>query len=186
VPHRYVILAGVTPSVISATLARNGAVRKASCRQRTRCRKSCSTSTHTEEGPLTLTHLPQSSSASRFTASQAGFFILSQSGERPEQKCLQCANPAPTPQATLPATGKCEARTCTSFPSTLRLERGSDQTAPPLVRELMALSRCMIQAPQADGRPSFWERPGRTLPDREKPAADDASRPRLLGGVNGW
>jgi hypothetical protein len=28
-------------------------------------------------------HLPQSSSASRFTAAQAGFFDLSQSGERP-------------------------------------------------------------------------------------------------------
>jgi len=28
---------------------------------------------------------PQSSSASRFTAEQAGFFILSQSGERPER-----------------------------------------------------------------------------------------------------
>jgi len=30
-------------------------------------------------------HLLQSSSASRFTASQAGFFDLSQSGERPER-----------------------------------------------------------------------------------------------------
>jgi len=30
-------------------------------------------------------HRPQSSSASRFTAAQAGFFILSQSGERPER-----------------------------------------------------------------------------------------------------
>src|SRR5215831_7206074 len=30
-------------------------------------------------------HLPQSSSASRFTAGAAGFFILSQSGERPER-----------------------------------------------------------------------------------------------------
>jgi hypothetical protein len=29
--------------------------------------------------------LPQSSSASRFTAGRAGFFILSQSGERPER-----------------------------------------------------------------------------------------------------
>src|SRR5262249_17353093 len=29
--------------------------------------------------------LPQSSSSSRFTAAQAGFFILSQSGERPER-----------------------------------------------------------------------------------------------------
>jgi hypothetical protein len=29
--------------------------------------------------------LPQSSSASRFTAAQAGFFDLSQSGERPER-----------------------------------------------------------------------------------------------------
>jgi hypothetical protein len=28
---------------------------------------------------------PQSSSASRFTAAQAGFFILNQSGERPER-----------------------------------------------------------------------------------------------------
>ena len=30
-------------------------------------------------------HRPQSSSASRFTAAHAGFFILSQSGERPER-----------------------------------------------------------------------------------------------------
>jgi hypothetical protein len=30
-------------------------------------------------------HRPQSPSASRFTAAQAGFFILSQSGERPER-----------------------------------------------------------------------------------------------------
>jgi hypothetical protein len=30
-------------------------------------------------------HLPQSSSASRLTAAQAAFFILSQSGERPER-----------------------------------------------------------------------------------------------------
>jgi hypothetical protein len=30
-------------------------------------------------------HLPQSSSASRVTAACAGFFILSQSGERPER-----------------------------------------------------------------------------------------------------
>jgi hypothetical protein len=29
--------------------------------------------------------LPHSSSASRFTVAQAGFFILSQSGERPER-----------------------------------------------------------------------------------------------------
>jgi hypothetical protein len=30
-------------------------------------------------------HLPQSSAASRFTASASEFFILSQSGERPER-----------------------------------------------------------------------------------------------------
>ena len=30
-------------------------------------------------------HRPQSSSASRFTAAQAGFFILSQSDDRPER-----------------------------------------------------------------------------------------------------
>jgi hypothetical protein len=30
-------------------------------------------------------HRPQPSSASRFTAAQAGFFILSQSNERPER-----------------------------------------------------------------------------------------------------
>jgi hypothetical protein len=30
-------------------------------------------------------HLPQSSSASRLTAGAVGFFILSQSGERPER-----------------------------------------------------------------------------------------------------
>jgi hypothetical protein len=34
-------------------------------------------------GPLVLGHLLQSSSASRFNAGAAGFFILSQSGERP-------------------------------------------------------------------------------------------------------
>jgi hypothetical protein len=32
---------------------------------------------------LATGHFPQSSSASRFTAEQAGSFILSQSGERP-------------------------------------------------------------------------------------------------------
>ena len=31
-------------------------------------------------------HRPQSSSASRFTADASGFFILSQSGERPERQ----------------------------------------------------------------------------------------------------
>jgi hypothetical protein len=34
---------------------------------------------------LATSHFPQSSSASRFTAGAAGFFILSQSGERPER-----------------------------------------------------------------------------------------------------
>jgi hypothetical protein len=34
---------------------------------------------------LATSHLAQSSSASRFTAACAGFFILSQSGERPER-----------------------------------------------------------------------------------------------------
>jgi hypothetical protein len=34
---------------------------------------------------LPATHLLQSSSASRFTAGASGFFILSQSGERPER-----------------------------------------------------------------------------------------------------
>jgi hypothetical protein len=40
-----------------------------------------------EAGDLALAtnHLAQSSSASRFTAEHAGFFILSQSGERPER-----------------------------------------------------------------------------------------------------
>jgi hypothetical protein len=37
---------------------------------------------------LATSHLAQSSSALRFTASHAGFFILSQSGERPERKKL--------------------------------------------------------------------------------------------------
>jgi hypothetical protein len=32
-----------------------------------------------------MPHRPQSSSASRFTAGASGFFILSQSGERPER-----------------------------------------------------------------------------------------------------
>jgi hypothetical protein len=34
---------------------------------------------------LTTAHLPQSSSSSRFTAGAFAFFILSQSGERPER-----------------------------------------------------------------------------------------------------
>jgi hypothetical protein len=34
---------------------------------------------------LATSHLAQSSSASRVTAAQAGFFILSRSGERPER-----------------------------------------------------------------------------------------------------
>jgi hypothetical protein len=40
-----------------------------------------------EAGDLALatSHLAQSSSASRVIAAQAGFFILSQSGERPER-----------------------------------------------------------------------------------------------------
>ncbi len=40
-----------------------------------------------EMGAIVYRHLslPQSSSASRFTAAQAGFFILSQSGDRPLQ-----------------------------------------------------------------------------------------------------
>jgi hypothetical protein len=40
-----------------------------------------------EMGAIVYRHrsLPQSSSSSRFTAAQAGFFILSQSGERPER-----------------------------------------------------------------------------------------------------
>jgi hypothetical protein len=36
-------------------------------------------------GLIALASRPQSSSASRFTAGAAGFFILSQSGERPER-----------------------------------------------------------------------------------------------------
>jgi len=36
------------------------------------------------------------------------------------------------------------------------------------MRELMALNRWLC-SPRADGRPSFWERPGHALPDREKP-----------------
>jgi hypothetical protein len=35
--------------------------------------------------PAAMAHRPQSSSASRFTAGASGFFILSQSGERPER-----------------------------------------------------------------------------------------------------
>src|SRR6266478_683887 len=38
-------------------------------------------------------HLPQSSSASRFTADASEFFILSQSGERPERKKIAPALP---------------------------------------------------------------------------------------------
>src|SRR5262245_29735676 len=64
-----------------------------------------------------------------------------------------------------------------------RLERGSDQAAPP-VRELMALNR--YDPPQQDGRPSFWERPSHALPDRKGTHREvDASRLRSVGGVNG-
>jgi hypothetical protein len=38
-----------------------------------------------EIGALPVRHFPQSSSASRVTADPFGFFILSQSGERPER-----------------------------------------------------------------------------------------------------
>ena len=52
--------------------------------------------------------------------------------------------------------------------SCFRLERGSNQAAPPCVRELMALSRKYDHVcPRRDGRPSFWERPGHAPPDRE-------------------
>src|SRR5262245_4168691 len=45
----------------------------------------------------------------------------------------------------------------------------------------------MAPPARQDSRPSFWERPSHALPGREFPAArGDASRPRLLGGVNGW
>jgi hypothetical protein len=37
---------------------------------------------------MSASHLPQSSSSSRFTAGAFEFFILSQSGERPERKKL--------------------------------------------------------------------------------------------------
>jgi hypothetical protein len=43
-----------------------------------------------EHGPL---YLPHSSSASRVTAAALGFFILSQSGERPERKKIAPALP---------------------------------------------------------------------------------------------
>jgi hypothetical protein len=36
-------------------------------------------------GAALFSHFVQSSSASRFTAGASGFFILSQSGERPER-----------------------------------------------------------------------------------------------------
>lgn len=52
------------------------------------------------------------------------------------------------------------------------IRRGSDQVAPPLVRELMALNRSFHESPrQREGRLSFWERPSHALPDREEPAA---------------
>jgi hypothetical protein len=38
-----------------------------------------------DELALAMSHLARSSSASRVTAAQAGFFILSQSAERPER-----------------------------------------------------------------------------------------------------
>jgi len=37
---------------------------------------------------MSANHLPQSSSSSRFTVGAFEFFILSQSGERPERKKL--------------------------------------------------------------------------------------------------
>src|SRR5262245_49643911 len=49
-------------------------------------------------------------------------------------------------------------------PFPLPIRRGSDQAAPP-VREL-GLEPLTMLSPRADGRPSFWERPGHALPDR--------------------
>jgi len=33
----------------------------------------------------------------------------------------------------------------------------------------------MLASPRADGRPSFWERPGHALPDRRKPRRGGAA-----------
>src|SRR5262245_3172177 len=49
----------------------------------------------------------------------------------------------------------------------LRLERGSDQAAP--LARVDSLEPLM-RSPRADGRPSFWERPGHALPDLEAPS----------------
>jgi hypothetical protein len=43
----------------------------------------------------------------------------------------------------------------------------------------------ILRSRERKGRPSFWERPSRALPDREETRREgDASRPRLAGGVN--
>src|SRR5215831_18400002 len=68
-----------------------------------------------------------------------------------------------------------------------RLE-GAATRLPPCARVdgLEPRMKCLPPARQ-DGRPSFWGRPGHALPDREFPAArGDTSRPRPVGGVNGW
>jgi hypothetical protein len=53
--------------------------------QRTGLSAPCQSYIRKTDALPTSIHLPQSSSSSRFAAAHAGFFILSQSGERPDR-----------------------------------------------------------------------------------------------------
>jgi len=55
------------------------------------------------------------------------------------------------------------------------IRRGSDQAAP--CARVDGLEPYETMPPRQDGRPSFWERPGHALPDREKGPA--AGKPHL-------
>src|SRR5215467_6986965 len=49
------------------------------------------------------------------------------------------------------------------------IRKGQQPSCPSPVRELMALNRMKTMPPRQHGRPSFWERPSRALPDRDSP-----------------
>jgi hypothetical protein len=81
---------------------------------------------------------------------------------------------------------------CHSLPVVLRASRralacrsnkGAATRAAPLAR-VDGLEPIMHKTPRQPGRPSFWERPSRALPDRGFRCAGDVSRPRQVGGVN--
>jgi len=76
---------------------------------------------------------------------------------------------------------------CLSVHSRSRLERGSDGAAPPAGRELMALNLFTARS-LAAGRQAIFLKA--TEPRAARPgfptAHGDASRPRRVGGVNGW